>query len=101
MNFPFEVHGIMVFVFIHINQPHYKFFFSNGSIIHGTCSSTKHSADGTRYGNAMQVHGGAGLSSDTILERPRATAKTLRIADGPDEMHSGIPLPSWNYRAKL
>ncbi|XP_075655544.1 putative acyl-CoA dehydrogenase IBR3 [Castanea sativa] len=38
---------------------------------------------------AMQVHGGAGLSSDTVLAHLWATARTLRIADGPDEVHLG------------
>ncbi|PRQ39277.1 putative acyl-CoA dehydrogenase/oxidase, protein kinase [Rosa chinensis] len=38
---------------------------------------------------AMQVHGGAGLSSDTCLAHLWATARTLRIADGPDEVHLG------------
>lgn len=36
---------------------------------------------------AMQVHGAAGLSSDTVLAHLWATARTLRIADGPDEVH--------------
>lgn len=38
---------------------------------------------------AMQVHGGAGLSGDTVLSHLYATARTLRIADGPDEVHLG------------
>ncbi|KAK2394920.1 Putative acyl-CoA dehydrogenase ibr3 [Trifolium repens] len=38
---------------------------------------------------AMQVHGAAGLSSDTVLAHLWATARTLRIADGPDEVHLG------------
>ncbi|KAK4338883.1 hypothetical protein RND71_040345 [Anisodus tanguticus] len=38
---------------------------------------------------AMQVHGGAGLSVDTVLAHLWATARTLRIADGPDEVHLG------------
>ncbi|KAL1539114.1 putative acyl-CoA dehydrogenase ibr3 [Salvia divinorum] len=36
---------------------------------------------------AMQVHGAAGLSGDTVLAHLWATARTLRIADGPDEVH--------------
>ncbi|KAL8121550.1 hypothetical protein AgCh_018331 [Apium graveolens] len=36
---------------------------------------------------AMQVHGAAGLSGDTVLSHLYATARTLRIADGPDEVH--------------
>lgn len=38
---------------------------------------------------AMLVHGGAGLSGDTVLSHLWATARTLRIADGPDEVHLG------------
>lgn len=38
---------------------------------------------------AMQVHGALGLSSDTVLSHLWATARTLRIADGPDEVHLG------------
>jgi len=38
---------------------------------------------------AMQVHGAAGVSSDTVLSHLWATARTLRIADGPDEVHLG------------
>ncbi|KAI4369553.1 hypothetical protein MLD38_017980 [Melastoma candidum] len=38
---------------------------------------------------AMQVHGAAGLSSDTVLAHLYATSRTLRIADGPDEVHLG------------
>ncbi|KAF3961788.1 hypothetical protein CMV_013629 [Castanea mollissima] len=37
----------------------------------------------------MQVHGGAGLSSNTVLAHLWATARTLRTADGPDEVHLG------------
>jgi acyl-CoA dehydrogenase len=36
---------------------------------------------------AIQVHGGAGVSPDTPLARMWAAARTLRIADGPDEVH--------------
>lgn len=36
---------------------------------------------------AMQVHGGAGISSDTPLARMFAGIRTLRWADGPDEVH--------------
>ncbi|MEO3785096.1 acyl-CoA dehydrogenase family protein [Actinocorallia sp. B10E7] len=36
---------------------------------------------------AIQVHGGAGVSSDTPLAAMWAGARTLRIADGPDEVH--------------
>jgi acyl-CoA dehydrogenase len=36
---------------------------------------------------AMQVHGGAGVSADFGLAAAWAGARTLRIADGPDEVH--------------
>ncbi|WP_104524347.1 acyl-CoA dehydrogenase family protein [Blastococcus atacamensis] len=36
---------------------------------------------------AIQVHGGAGVSNDTVLARFYASARTLRIVDGPDAVH--------------
>ena len=39
---------------------------------------------------AMQMHGGAGLSNDTPLAALYAYARVLRIADGPDEVHRGV-----------
>jgi acyl-CoA dehydrogenase len=36
---------------------------------------------------AIQVHGGAGVSDDFPLARMYAGIRTLRIADGPDEVH--------------
>jgi acyl-CoA dehydrogenase len=36
---------------------------------------------------AIQVHGGAGVSQDFFLARAWAHARTLRLADGPDEVH--------------
>jgi acyl-CoA dehydrogenase len=36
---------------------------------------------------AMQAHGAAGLSQDTFLASAWAMARTLRLADGPDEVH--------------
>ena len=36
---------------------------------------------------AMQVHGGAGVSDDFNLAAAYAGARTLRFADGPDEVH--------------
>jgi acyl-CoA dehydrogenase len=36
---------------------------------------------------AMQAHGGAGVSQDTFLAAAWANVRTLRIADGPDEVH--------------
>jgi acyl-CoA dehydrogenase len=37
---------------------------------------------------AMQVHGGMGVSQDTFLARAYANLRTLRFADGPDEVHT-------------
>ena len=36
---------------------------------------------------AIQAHGGAGVSQDTFLASAWATTRTLRLADGPDEVH--------------
>ncbi len=36
---------------------------------------------------AIQIHGGAGLSDDHFLAAAYAGARSLRIADGPDEVH--------------
>ncbi len=36
---------------------------------------------------AIQVHGGAGVSDDTPLAAMYAHMRTLRLADGPDEVH--------------
>src|SRR5690606_4472273 len=36
---------------------------------------------------AMQVHGGGGMSDDFPLAYAYANARTLRFADGPDEVH--------------
>ncbi len=36
---------------------------------------------------SMQVHGGAGVSDDFGLARAYASTRTLRFADGPDEVH--------------
>jgi acyl-CoA dehydrogenase len=37
---------------------------------------------------AIQAHGGAGVCQDTFLAGAWANVRTLRIADGPDEVHS-------------
>ncbi|MCL9797493.1 acyl-CoA dehydrogenase, partial [Frankia sp. AgKG'84/4] len=36
---------------------------------------------------AIQAFGGAGVSGDTPLAAQWANARTLRLADGPDEVH--------------
>ena len=36
---------------------------------------------------AIQIHGGAGLCEDSFLGHAYAGARSLRIADGPDEVH--------------
>jgi alkylation response protein AidB-like acyl-CoA dehydrogenase len=40
--------------------------------------------------DAIQLHGGAGLSQDTPLAGFFAQARVLRLADGPDEVHQGL-----------
>ncbi|XP_026448563.1 probable acyl-CoA dehydrogenase IBR3 [Papaver somniferum] len=50
---------------------------------------------------AIQVHGGAGVSSDTVLAHLWVTARTLRIADGPDEVHLGTIAKLELQRAKI
>ena len=37
--------------------------------------------------NAIQAFGAAGVSEDTALARAYASIRTLRLADGPDEVH--------------
>lgn len=37
---------------------------------------------------AIQAHGGAGVSQDTFLAAAWAGVRTLRMADGPDEVHT-------------
>ena len=39
---------------------------------------------------AMQLHGGAGMSEDFPLAAAWAAARSLRLADGPDEVHRGL-----------
>ena len=38
--------------------------------------------------DAIQAHGGAGVSEDFGLARAYASIRTLRLADGPDEVHN-------------
>jgi alkylation response protein AidB-like acyl-CoA dehydrogenase len=37
--------------------------------------------------DAIQAFGGAGVSDDVGLARAYASIRTLRLADGPDEVH--------------
>jgi alkylation response protein AidB-like acyl-CoA dehydrogenase len=39
---------------------------------------------------AIQMHGGAGVSDDTPLAGLHAIARSLRLADGPDEVHCAM-----------
>lgn len=39
---------------------------------------------------AIQIHGGMGVSRDTPLTGFFAQARSLRLADGPDEVHKGM-----------
>ena len=39
---------------------------------------------------AIQIHGGAGVSHDTPLTSFYIQGRTLRLADGPDEVHKGV-----------
>ena len=38
--------------------------------------------------DAIQAHGGAGVSQDFELAKAYAGIRTLRLADGPDEVHA-------------
>jgi acyl-CoA dehydrogenase len=50
---------------------------------------------------AIQMHGGAGVSADVPLADMFAKIRTLRIADGPDEVHRALiaRLELGKYRA--
>ena len=52
---------------------------------------------------AIQAHGGAGVSQDTFLAHAWANVRTLRLADGPDEVHTEavakMELRKWGDRA--
>jgi acyl-CoA dehydrogenase len=39
---------------------------------------------------AIQAHGAAGVSQDTFLAGAWANVRTLRLADGPDEVHAAV-----------
>ena len=56
------------------------------------CASCRHSwfqdpAPLDLVDRAIQVHGAMGVSGDTPLSGMYTGARTLRIADGPDEVH--------------
>jgi acyl-CoA dehydrogenase len=38
--------------------------------------------------DAIQAHGGGGVTSDFGLAKAYANIRTLRLADGPDEVHN-------------
>jgi acyl-CoA dehydrogenase len=46
---------------------------------------------------AIQAHGGAGVSQDTFLASAWANVRTLRLADGPDEVHMEA-IAKWELR---
>ncbi|HZU44466.1 MAG TPA: acyl-CoA dehydrogenase family protein [Terriglobales bacterium] len=52
---------------------------------------------------AIQAHGGTGVSQDTFLAHAWANVRTLRLADGPDEVHTEavakMELRKWGDRA--
>jgi len=51
---------------------------------------------------AIQMHGGAGVSDDVPLAKMYAKIRTLRIADGPDEVHRALiaKLELKNYKGR-
>ncbi len=53
---------------------------------------------------AIQAHGGAGVSDDTFLAAAWAGVRTLRLADGPDEVHAEsiarLELGKWGKPAR-
>jgi acyl-CoA dehydrogenase len=46
---------------------------------------------------AIQAHGGLGVSQDTFLAAAWANVRTLRLADGPDEVHAES-IAKWELR---
>jgi len=46
---------------------------------------------------AIQAHGGAGVSQDTFLAAAWANVRSLRLADGPEEVHMEA-IARWELR---
>ena len=54
---------------------------------------------------AIQVHGGMGVCQDTLLPYFYSSMRSLRIADGPDEVHltavAKLELKEQHFHSKL
>ena len=50
---------------------------------------------------AMQAYGGAGVSQETPLANMWASARTMRMVDGPDEVHAQQLGKNENKRGKF
>ena len=48
---------------------------------------------------AIQAHGGMGVSQDTFLAHAWAHQRTLRLADGPDQVHMEA-IARWEIRKR-
>jgi alkylation response protein AidB-like acyl-CoA dehydrogenase len=46
--------------------------------------------------DAIQAHGGGGVSNDFGLAQSYASVRTLRLADGPDEVHNRA-IARWEF----
>jgi acyl-CoA dehydrogenase len=69
---------------------HSAYRIDRGEDFKSEVSMTKHFVANTLnrvIDRAIQVHGGGGVTSDFGLARAWALARTLRLADGPDEVH--------------
>lgn len=86
---------ILAYWFIYINQPCYVKFLLCMVQVAAPNMALK------VLDMAMQVHGAAGFSTDTVLSHLWATARTLRVADGPDDVHLGTIAKLELQRAKL
>ena len=66
---------------------------TDAKVVHAKASMAKLFASETAEkvcSDAIQIHGGAGVSYDTVLPMLYAQARVLRLADGPDEVHRGM-----------